>query len=294
MVVIALTARDISVLFMVHSYGGLTADHIHLRFFPSSGVKSSPCYRRIAFLVAAGYLTSTRTPSISGQGSGKALLTLGPLGRKVVAAQLDIPLAELTRFHMESPFTLHHFLGLCDSRLSIEMACERSNIFDLVEWLSDRELEIRVKDPKTHKEIVLIPDATFTLALPDGTEQRFLVEFDLSTVPVGRLRPKLAGYLCGVSNPVLFIVPDGLRENAVVRWTGEEADRIGADPTLIWIARKEDVQPSSVLSEPIWHIVNGPAAVSLEELVTGQEAQTFPSNGHHEVVTMQFSEGLAE
>src|SRR5438552_2095019 len=91
--VFALTARDLSILIFVREYQAVTAEMVQRRFFQGRG----PCYRRIALLVKADILASRRLPSLSGQGSGKAILTIGPAGRPLLSEALGIPLAELER-----------------------------------------------------------------------------------------------------------------------------------------------------------------------------------------------------
>ena len=72
----------------------------------------------------------------------------------------------------------------------------------------------------------------------------------MGTIPPKRLRTKLRGYLAAKttsSTPILFVVPDELRRAAIDRWTLEEARRINADPTIIWLALQDEVTEKTLL-----------------------------------------------
>jgi hypothetical protein len=259
-----------NVILMVYLYGGCTAEHIRRCYFSSHGARSA-CYAWIARLVKDDYLVSTRLPSLTGIGSGKAFLTTGPNARPLLAKALGIPRTELARMRMDSPFMIAHHIALCDIRLSFELAAKRSPFFTLQDWVTDAELKRlpveRVKDPKDeNREIALIPDARFTLAVEQGTEQTFLAELDLSNLSPKRLRTKLRGFLKVKPPPVLFIVPDRQRQAAIAQWAAEEARDMQADPTIFWLATKDSINESTVFSAPIWQIVGGPAALALDSL----------------------------
>lgn len=268
-----LTPRDLNILLMVYEFRGVTADHIRCRFFPNpttGAIKS--CYRRIAALVAAGYLSSRRLPALSGIGSGKAFLLPGPAARPVLAKMLGLTRSELARIRLQAPSVINHHMALIDTRLAFERAAENSRRFTLVEWNGDGDLVIRVKDPLTKESVTLIPDASFTLALRGSNQtQTFYLEQDLGTVPPKRLRPRLRGYLVHAQEtptPVLFVVPDAQRQAAIARWASEEAARLNADPTLFWLTIAEHITEHQVLSAPIWQVAGGPPALALDALAT--------------------------
>ena len=275
----ALIERDISILLMVHQYGGVTCEHIGKRFWPNAR-SHTPCSEKVSALIKAGYLESRRLPALSGIGSGKAFLTPGPKARPVLAKVLSLSRTELGRIRLETPQFIAHHLAICDFRLSLEMAVETSRIFNLADWASDGELQIKVKDPKTQKDLLLIPDASFTLALPDGTEQTFLVEIDLGTLAPKRLRAKLRGYLARPEDlsPVLWVTVDENRLDNIKRYALEEAQDLGVDPTVFWITTKDKIQENTILSSPIWQIVGGPT-IALNSLVpipeVGQAASSL-------------------
>ncbi len=265
---------------MVYSYDTCSADHICARFFGCDNYsgKYGPrvaCYRRIAKLRQEGYLVTYRLPSVTGVGSGKSLLGLGPKGRKLLGEQLELPVSELKRLkQVVTPILGAHHLAICDVRLSLELACQRTPSLSL-EWVSERELRIppviKVSDPRPHSEgvsfpeIPLIADGRFTLCLPDGAAQTFELEVDLGTIPSKRMLSKLAGYF-GLSQKthvlVLWVVPDQRRLEAIRSWALSLSHELGADPSIFWITRKELLTPETVL-DPIWQVVGGPESHAL-------------------------------
>jgi hypothetical protein len=272
-----LTARDLEILAMICRYDGLVVELIRRRFWPSSGARSA-CYDRVARLITDGYLRATRLPSLTGRGSGKAFLTLGLRGRKELAAYLDDP--ALLRQPSAAPgkpqFVAHH-LAIADARLSIELAIERHSDVALLDWTTERELRsqpIRVRDPLTLTDVPIVPDGAFVLAVQSHEPQRFFLEQDMGTVSPKRLRAKLRAYLTYLASvlvPVLFVVPNVLRLQAIVQWTEAEASNLAADPTLVWVVTSSAVSETSVLSEPIWHVVGVSERQSL--VPTDHEAQ---------------------
>ncbi|MDO8673970.1 MAG: replication-relaxation family protein [Dehalococcoidia bacterium] len=249
---LVLTDRDIQILMMIYSFGGCTAEHIRHRFFRTKGGRSA-CYARIAKLIQTEYITSIRLPSLHGVGSGRAFLTPGPKGRAVLAEILRLSRTELARVRADSPLFIQHHLALCDLRLAVELACERSEVFHLQEWMGDHELRqtpIKVTDPESKKGFSFVPDASFTLALPNGSEQTFLVEMDLSTLSPKRCREKLACYLIHAKkhpSPVLFVAPDDSRVGALSKWAAEEANKLKADPTIFWMSASHRISETTVL-----------------------------------------------
>lgn len=268
---LVLTERCRRILLMTYTYGGCTAEHIRRREFPSPGARSA-CYAWIARLVKAEYLTSVRLPCQYTFGSGKAFLTPGPKARPILAEALGLSRTELGRLRIDSPLFISHHLQLCDLRLSLEIACERSPLFTLQEWIGDHELNqtpIRVVDPDTKKPVSFVADASFTLALSDGSEQTFLLELDLSTQSPKRMREKFRCYLVRAKkdrSPILFVTLDQARSDTLVRYAQEEAAKLKMDPTIFWLSTKSRVSSDTILDEPIWAITGGPSSIALSSV----------------------------
>lgn len=257
---VQLTDRDARLLEMVFAYRGVTVGLLRRRFFPTPGARSA-CYARVQRLVAGQYLVASRLPSASGVGSGKALLTLGPRGRRVVAALSGHTRTELGRAsRLVAPLVVAHHLAIGDVRLSLELAAERSPVLSLVAWTPEIELArtpLSITDPIDGTTVRWVPDGALTLALPDGRRQQFLLELDRGTIPGTRLRVRLRGYLLLADvrpRPVLFVVPDAARETAIRGWVEAEAARLGADPTVVWLTTLGRVGERTVLDAPIWQV----------------------------------------
>jgi hypothetical protein len=122
-------------------------------------------------------------------------------------------------------------------------------VLTLAEWIGEgalRQSPVRVQDPQTGRTLCTVPDAAFTLSLPDSTAATFLLELDRGTVPLDRIKmQKLRVYLLRQHNPcpVLFVVPDSKRQSAIARVALEEAQRLGANPTTIWITKLVSMTP---------------------------------------------------
>jgi len=282
---VQLTERDSQLLVMVFAYRGVTIAVLRRRFFPSPGARSA-CYARVQRLVEARYLTAHRLPSATGVGSGKTLLTLGPRGRVVVAKHLGCSRAELGRAsRMVAPLVVAHHLAIGEVRLSLELAAARSPVLSLVAWIPEVELArapLSITDPIDGQTVRWVPDGALTLALPDGRRQQFLFELDRGTIPGKRLRARLRGYLLLADvrpRPVLFVVPDAARADAIRRWVEAEAARLGADPTVVWLTTMDRVGERTILDAPIWQVVGHPERMALVDLAGPQADPGAHSSG---------------
>ena len=282
---VQLTERDSQLLVMVFAYRGVTIAVLRRRFFPSPGARSA-CYARVQRLVEARYLTAHRLPSATGVGSGKTLLTLGPRGRVVVAKHLGCSRAELGRAsRMVAPLVVAHHLAIGEVRLSLELAAARSPVLSLVAWIPEVELArapLSITDPIDGQTVRWVPDGALTLALPDGRRQQFLFELDRGTIPGKRLRARLRGYLLLADvrpRPVLFVVPDAARADAIRRWVEAEAARLGADPTVVWLTTMDRVGERTILDAPIWQVVGHPERLALVDLAGPQADPGAHSSG---------------
>lgn len=271
------TVRDIKILDMIYSYDSCSPDHIRQKLFGGADKsKRGPkvaCHRRLAILKQRGYLTAYRLSALSGVGSGKHLLGLTAKGRKALADELELSLSKLRRLReIQTPHAGAHHLAVCDVRLSVELACERSPTIDW-EWVSERELRTppitKVADPRKRQaggaalEIPLIPDGQLVLRLPEYEDLIFRVEVDLGTIPAKRMLSKLAGYLALTQeSPVLWVAPDTRRLEAIASWALKLASELGADPSIFWVTTKNLVTPQTILTS-IWRVVGGPEKHSL-------------------------------
>src|SRR5215210_5982428 len=111
------TSRDIAILNFVFQVNGCSLEHLLRRFFPtyqrSRFGPTSSAYHRVRQLVEAQYLCAQRLASLSGIGSGKRFLSIGPSSYQLLAEQLEIPRRELHRArHALTPFAALHHLAI--------------------------------------------------------------------------------------------------------------------------------------------------------------------------------------
>src|SRR2546423_3920126 len=90
---VALTSRDIDILLMIYSYGGITIDVIQRRFWKTF----RSCYTRIHELSESNYILKHRISTFSKQGTPRLFLTLGKHAVPLIAAQLKLPASQLAR-----------------------------------------------------------------------------------------------------------------------------------------------------------------------------------------------------
>jgi hypothetical protein len=275
-----MTQRDIRIIAMVYEYEGCGVEHIRKRLFP--GATSIPCYRRIAHLVKHGYLQRRLLPALN-----KHFLTPGAKARSILSPLLQG--SEVKRIRIDSPLLMLHKLALCDVRLALDLATTASSVLQLSSWVNESALRsspLAVPDPETHKQVLLIPDAAFTLfSQATGTQADFYLEMDLATVSLNAIRGRVRGYLLRgqTPSPVLFVVPTTNRQNAIAHVVREEAERLKANPTTIWITQQEHLTPATALTAP-WLVVGYPQPVTfhgLAEPVEQRKELVFARNGGH-------------
>jgi hypothetical protein len=245
----------------VYTYHGCGVQHLHARFWPAETTPSA-VYRRVSRLVQSHYFDAHRLPSLSGQGSGKALLSLGYRGRRVLAEQWGIPARALPRLKIaSSALFVHHHFAICDFRVALELVTELRSDVQLVEWTDEAEFKrtpMKLRDtadgPESARTITLIPDGAFTLTYHDRLERGFL-EMDMGTLAPKRLHLKLRGYLLNQTQlvvPIFFVTTSELRAQQVLHLAEQEAKRLRADPTVIFVTTRDRLTPRTILVAPIW------------------------------------------
>lgn len=259
-----LTARDLGIIDFVVTYGGCAVSHVHARFWPDTSSPSA-CYRRLGMLVAARYLRMQQLPSLAARGSGKALLTLGPKGRRLLSDRLDeSELRSLGRREDVAAFFAEHHFAICDFRVALEQAAEDNEAVALREWIVESRLKrhpMRVTDTrtgndKTSRIITLIPDGAFRLVCR-GQDQAAYLEMDMGTISHKRLQRRLRGYLllnkaASTAVPLFFVTTCTDRADGILTTIDHEAENIGADPTIIFVTTREQITKGAVLTAPIW------------------------------------------
>lgn len=82
----------------------------------------------------------------------------------------------------------------------------------------------------------------------------------MGTIASKRIRARLRAYLAYAGTderPVLWVVPDQRRLDALNEWARHEAAAVAADPTIFWLTTQEHISQGRILG-PIWQIVGGP------------------------------------
>jgi hypothetical protein len=298
-----LTPRDIEILLMIYRFDGCVSSQIQRRFWPQIGARSA-YYQRLSGLISCNYLRRVALPSRSGYGSGPSFLTLGQAAHPLLLELLDLPRVELRRLrHRLIPAFWQHDAAVRDVHLDLELACAADNV-ELVEWVNERELKrLPITVPtrtgtsgRRSPAIELIPDGAFTLRLPSGASQTFLFECDMGSIPAARMRQKLRGYLLNARTdprPVLWVVPTTARRDAMATWARAAAACIdGADATIFWIAVRSAVTSATVLTTPIWFVVDGPPMLALVP-TDASHAPTLPKPVAPEIRPITAEDGAA-
>ena len=260
---IGLTTRDLAMLEMVHAYRGCTTQQLHTRFWLATSPLSA-CYRRVARLLETDYLAARRQPSLTGLGSGKRFLTLGPAGRFLVAQRLGLPLDAVARPDPASPIFVQHHEAVGDFRIALELAVRDGSEVAIRAWIDETRLRqepMRVPDTSTRqgrtgtRSLTLVPDGQFILA-HDGRRQTFFLEMDMGTIPLSWLHLKVRAYLIALATspaPVLFVTNTKERATQIERTVDRQATELGGDPSLFFTTTRDQVTRHTVLSAPVWH-----------------------------------------
>jgi Replication-relaxation len=270
-----LTPRDLAILQMVARYDGCAVHHLYRRLWNARSCISG-CYRRIDVLAAGRYVRKRQLPTLASHGSGKALITLGPRGRRLLSEVLDdSELSALDRRRDVAAFFAEHHFALCDFRVALEQASERLPGFSIDGWVVEstlRRTPIRVTDSGGSNggpapTITLIPDAAFQLSSANTSQTAYL-EMDMGTITPNRLLQRLRGYLLltmSPANPIplFFVTASSVRVAQVLATIDGQAQELHADPTTIFVATRAEAAKDTVLTDPIWHRagVAKPAAI---------------------------------
>ncbi len=260
-----LTPRDEQVIEMVFLYAGCSADAVHQRFFAGTTTLSA-CYRRLRLLIAHQYLSTQRLSSLSGLGSGKWFLTVGPKAHTILAPRLGLSREEVRPRLLSSSLLAEHHFAICFFRLCVERAAESLKDVALIDWTLElvlRRSPVRVKDTyevgnqQLTRTITLVADGAFLLA-HGQREQRFALEQDMGTVSLKRVQTKIRGYLRhqareSAPTPVLYITSSVARQEAIIAAALVHAKDLGAKPSQIFATTQTEIAADTVLTEPIWH-----------------------------------------
>ena len=281
------TPRDRAICCFVYRYDGIDVSLLWRRFWPHS-VAQKATYNRVSRLINHGYLVATRLPSLSGIGSGKFFLGLGPRGKTVVVAELGIALGDVHRLRPpRSPMFYAHHLGVCAVRLQVEFAVAQSPWCSLLGWTSERSYRDNplVSAGAAGRLVTIVPDGGCVLQIQAGGTPRYLhcvLEYDTgSENAAAAVRGKVGQYLqlCSTAGfqhlVVLFVVPGMARLEVLHQAAIDEAQRLGVDPGRIWLTTTDQLfaSPEAAMALPIWQLVGADAPCSLASFVRSSLSQ---------------------
>jgi hypothetical protein len=183
---------------------------------------------------------------------------------------------------------LSHHLGVCQTRLSLETAFERSRLVTLVDWIAERAYKDQplgtVSDEG--RKVHVIPDGGFVLSVRHAGQLHYLqcvLEYDTGSENAkAALREKVRHYLLLCQQPehhaliILFVVPSQARLLTLATAAVEEAKRLGVDPARFWFTTSAQLGQGddAAVDAPIWHSTASCTPFSL----TGFVRQALPDH----------------
>lgn len=78
----------------------------------------------------------------------------------------------------------------------------------------------------------------------------------------------------GEADVGLFVVPSPARAAQMSRWATQATRQLDADPTSLWIAEGQQLNPRSVLTAPIWRSVSGARHALIDRLLPTRSSGT--------------------
>lgn len=288
---IRLTTRDLQILEALYTTGYLTTHQIRLLFFTEGSCgqqgQIKACERRMRLLYRAGLVRRIEQPVKRGEGSKPYIYALSKKGANFLISELGIDPAEVEwrpqSFEANYPF-LNHLLATTDLQIALRAACKPLGI-KVVLWTDERELRTtRTIDYVTligptgqPVKTAVIPDAIFVLER-DGRCALFFVEIDMRTVTI---EPKLwerkgctkkvQAYEAYMRTEEYTKRYEGRRVRILTITTGEKrlenlkaATEKADGSDIFWFATMADaLDPTKLLSEPIWQVAGSDTKYSL-------------------------------
>lgn len=236
--------RDKQIILMVYNYDRVMLEHIQRVFFKTY----ITCHARIAQLIAHGYLTAQQLYPTTPRGSGKLLIGLGKLGKRIVAQHYGVHPPQLQPFR--SGDKGQHHSAICHFRIGLEQACRARGDVSVMDWTTERILQKQKLNPR--------PDGLFTLEW-NGKTQDYRLEMDMDNHERWYMLENFKAYLkLPERSPVLYVVPSEKRKRYLLEWALAVATKDHLDSSFIWVA----VMPTNPL-DYVWYAPNTPEAFPL-------------------------------
>lgn len=278
-----LTPRDLEILQGVYHCRALTTHQIQQRYFPNAqGSRRGPvvrCQARLKLLFQHGYLQRDEQPTRLSEGRQPLVYFLAGRGADALAAHCNVPVRDLDWRPRDnvagaSQLFLTHLLKTNDVRMAMELAASQQQV-EVAAWLDERSLRRRhaheyvtLEGPVYGGEsMALVPDGYVELVVSPYRSHHFL-EIDMRTT-IGlsqragqrdwarRTRAYQAYYESGqfharygAKNFRVLTVTTGMQRLRNLM----EISGAHGEPARFWFTTFDDLNPTSVLTAPIWHV----------------------------------------
>lgn len=282
---LAITEQIEKVLFMVARYGYVSTPQVAKRLFESN-TKSSQMAATMRKLFDAGYIERFPQPSTSSEAKNMPLVSaLTKKGAEFISESRGVDLSKLQIYSASSQpkaSYFEHLMRINDVRVIFELACEQNN--HQIKWLDEHTIrkhkiygEVELSSaPGTRQKTANIPDGFFSIKTQHGWFSFFL-EIDTGTEKIAVIQKKAEVYLAyeqtshyaehygattqsGTTAPLfVLLITSGVKRKDNVLASLNKAFPV--QPFLC--AAYPNLQPDSMLSQPIWYAPHLKEAVSL-------------------------------
>jgi hypothetical protein len=182
-----LTRRDLDVLSGLGRHRFLTARHLALLHYPSQGVAArrlrQMLAKRLVVDVPAGSRRHERAYALTG------------VGARALHRARDSPALTTLPDDRRSSLFVNHTLARGDLYVCLELL-HRAGELQLLSWrhaADELSSTARVRVDGTLRRVMLVPDAAFVVRAR-GRDDAFVVEVDMGTVALERMRVRYAAY----------------------------------------------------------------------------------------------------
>jgi hypothetical protein len=257
---IVLQQRDIEIIKFLYSCRILTRQQIQELFRINSTRRVN---QRLRKLYDNKYVSRDFLPTV--RGSAKAIYYLGPRGALIVADELGIDLNLVNRKRKSTSklqeLFLNHVLGLNDIRIAFYLGLDLHPGLALERWINDNDCHQQYRVAVGGKNVIrqFRPDGYFRI-LYKGTLYSFFLEYDRSTMTLGRFTGKVYSYLdfsslgyyqkrFGVKYfRVLVVTKTPERLSNLKKTVGNITEK------LFWFTTIKQITPNTVYG-PIWQCI---------------------------------------
>ncbi len=265
------TQSTTELLLAIYQHEGVLTQRQILKEYFRGKTKSWPEFRLQKYF-DHHLLNKFNAEWVNGENLKETVYTLGTMGARYLAREVQIDYTSLTWRAKPRWLTLAHDIKLNDFRLAVESQAKRSPDFELIKWMSETELQ-------QHHKIPGRPDGFFLLQRKSPIIQNqieelaILVELDNATHPLKRfvtrkVTPALK-YIgskeyertFGVPNGAYFVITTGAKRLANLKEITEKAGGLGR----FYFTTMDQVE-RGVLTEAIWQMAGSDELLSIKDM----------------------------